>query len=266
VSGLASAIYVGEVVHARLRPRRHVLRYGVYSLLIDLDELPLLAARSRLFSHNRFNLFSLHDADFGEAPARPLRAQVEDQLRAAGIETGGAIRLFAMPRVLGHVFNPISVFFCHRKDGSLAAMLYEVHNTFGERHAYLAPVAPRANEVVEQEASKEFHVSPFMDMGMTYRFRISPPGEDVAIRIEGRDEAGALIVASQTGARRNWSDAALARVFVAYPLVTLKVVVGIHFEALRIWLKGVGVRSKPAPPGHFTTLGSAVASRQGSDP
>ena len=253
MTALASAIYVGAVTHARLRPRRHALRYRLYSFLLDLDDLPRLAGASRWFSHNRFNLFSLWDKDFGDGSDTPIRQRVEGHLRAAGLPADGPIRLFAMPRVLGYGFNPISIFFCHDADGALVATFYEVHNTFGERHAYLIPAAPGPDGALRQDCAKEFHVSPFMDMGVRYEFRVWPPAETVRVGITGRDENGPLIVATQTGVRRDWSDAALLRVFFTHPLVTLKVIGGIHWEALRIWLKGVRLRDKPPPPAQFVT-------------
>src|SRR5262249_48726005 len=133
--GEPSAIYAGTVMHQRLRPRRHRLRYRVFSLLLDLDELDEVAARLRLLSRNRFNLFSFFDRDHGDGRREPLRMQIERRLAAAAIAPdGGAIRLLAMPRVLGYVFNPLSVYFCYRRTGVLAAVVYEVNNTFGERH------------------------------------------------------------------------------------------------------------------------------------
>ncbi len=253
MTALASALYVGAVTHARLRPRRHRLRYRLYSLLIDLDELPALARASRLFAHNGFNLFSIHDRDFGDGSGGPLRQQVEGHLHAAGLPTDGPIRLFAMPRVLGYVFNPISIFFCYREDGALSAILYEVHNTFGERHCYLIPVSADDAATVRQDCDKEFHVSPFMDMRMKYQFRVKPPSDGIRIGIVGSDDDGVLITANQVASRVEFSDGALARVFVTHPLVTLKVIVSIHWEALRLWMKGIRVRTKPPAPRHFVT-------------
>lgn len=250
-----SALYVGSVSHTRVRPRHHHLRYRMFSLLVDLDELPRVARHCRLFSHNSFNLFSFHDRDFGDGGATPLREQVEAILTSAGIPSDGPIRLFAMPRVLGHAFNPISVFFCHSADGGLRAVLYEVHNTFGERHSYLLPVSPDAGPVIRQQCDKEFHVSPFMDMRMKYRFRVKPPGDSIRIGVMSSDDTGPMIAATYAATRVSLSDASLARVFATHPLVTLKVVGAIHWEALRLWLKGVGVRSKPPPPRTLVTIG-----------
>ena len=139
-----SSVYFGTVLHQRLRPVRHELSYRVFSLLLDLDEIPALAARLRLFSHNRFNLFSFHDRDHGARRPGPSRLHIEGQLARAGIALdGGAIRLLCFPRVLGYVFNPLSIYFCHHRDGELRAILYEVKNTFGEQHGYLIPVSQR---------------------------------------------------------------------------------------------------------------------------
>ncbi|MGC2011685.1 MAG: DUF1365 family protein, partial [Pseudolabrys sp.] len=132
-----SALYVGSVMHRRVRPRVHKFRYRAFWFLVDLDELPEIAGRLRLFSHNRFNLFSFQDKDHGDGTATPLRAQVERQLGEAGIHlAGGPIRLLCMPRTLAYCFNPLSIYFCYRADGTLAALVYQVHNTFGERHSY----------------------------------------------------------------------------------------------------------------------------------
>ncbi len=162
-----------RVMHQRLRPRRHRLRYRIFSLLLDLDELDGLAARLWLFSHNRFNLFSFADRDHGNGSTEPLRAQIEHQLTAAGIAPdGGPIRLLTMPRVLGYVFNPLSVYFCYRRAGALAAIVYEVNNTFGERHNYLVPVSGESTGMIYQECVKQLFVSPFLDTEMNYSFRV----------------------------------------------------------------------------------------------
>lgn len=245
----ASALYAGEVMHVRLKPRRHRLAYRLFSLLLDLDEIAGLDARLRLFSRNRFNVFSFHDRDYADPEAGPLKAQVERLLADAGLEPdGGAIRLLTLPRLFGYAFNPLSVYFCYRRDGSLIALLYEVNNTFGQRHSYLIPV--RAGEVapLRQKAEKRFYVSPFMDMGLTYSFRITPPGEALRIAILASDAEGPVLSAVQTATRRPLNDRQLLRVMLSYPLLTLKVIAGIHWEALWIWAKGIGLRPRPDAP------------------
>jgi len=254
VSEYASALYFGLVAHRRLRPRPHALRYRVFQMLFDLDELPALDRRLRLFSRNRFNLFGFYDRDHGEG-GPDLRAHVVGLLAQAGIDLrGGKIRLLCNPRILGYVFNPLSVYFCHRGDGGLAAMLYEVNNTFGERHSYLIPVAGGSGPVVEQSCAKEFYVSPFIGMDATYHFRVAAPAETAAIVIRQDDDQGTLLHASFAGRRVSLSDAALARAFLRYPLLTLKVIGGIHWEAFKLWRKGVALVPHPAAPENPVTV------------
>ena len=184
---MTSALYAGTVVHQRFKPRQHRLRYRLAQILLDLDAMPSL----RLFSHNRFNLVSFYDRDHLDGSATALRGQVEQALVAAGLQPdGGAIRLLCMPRIFGHAFNPISVFFCHRRDGSLMALLYEVNNTFGQRHSYLIPVVGPDEGIIHQHCDKAFYVSPFMRMDMTYAFHVVPPGETTAIVVHGDDVSG----------------------------------------------------------------------------
>lgn len=255
----SSALYFGTVVHRRLRPTQHRLSYGVFSILLDLDELPALDQTSRLFSRNRFNLYSFYDRDHGAAGS-DLRAYVEAQLDSAGIAIdGGPIRLLCYPRVLGYVFNPLSTYFCHRPDGSLAAILYEVNNTFGDRHSYLIPVDRDSSLPVVQDCAKALHVSPFLGMDMSYRFRILPPGDTLAIGVEVRDAEGPILSASFSGHRIALTDGNLLHAFGRYPLVTLKVIGGIHWEALKLWRKGVRIHRRPAPPARpISVIAAAV--------
>jgi DUF1365 family protein len=253
----ASALYAGSVVHERLRPRRHRLRYRVFWLLLDLDEIETLDRRLRLFSHGRWNLLSFRGDDYGPNPSpgpgrEPLRTQIEDQLRTVGIEPdGGPIAVLTMPRVLGYAFNPLSVYFCRRRDGGLAAIVYEVNNTFGQRHSYVAPVD--GDGAIQQRVDKAFYVSPFLDMDLAYEFRVSPPGEHVALSILASDREGVVLSATLEGTRRPLTDAAILRACLAFPFVTLAVIAGIHWEALRIWLKGVRLRRRPPPPATRST-------------
>jgi DUF1365 family protein len=246
-------LYVGEVVHERFAPRRHRLSYRIFQMLVDVDAAPALARRLKLFSHNRPGLFSLHDKDHGDGGGRPLRAFAEESLTRAGLALpGGQILIQCMPRVLGYVFNPLTLFYCHDPEGRLAAIIYEVHNTFGQRHSYVIQVAPEEGAPdhagkVRQSCGKSFHVSPFMGMDMSYHFTIGAPGETVSTVIQGLGPDGKpLIFAGFKGARRPLSDGQLLKLFVTYPLMTLKVTAAIHVEAVRLLLKGL--RLKPAPP------------------
>jgi DUF1365 family protein len=252
-----SAIYHGEVVHTRFRPVRHRLRHRMLWLLLDLDELPILARRLRLFSVNRFNLVDFRDRDHGDGSMICLRSQIERYLLRAGLTVdGGAIRVLCMPRVLGTVFNPLSVFFCYRADGRLNAMLYEVHNTFGERHSYLIPVADAEADtpVLRQSCAKAFHVSPFMDMTMTYHFRITPPAERAVVAIEGSDADGKIISTAYVGMRYELTDANLLRAFLAQPLLAGQVLGAIHWEASKLWRKGLRLRPKPPAPNAIVSV------------
>lgn len=241
----ASFIYSGWVMHRRLQPRRHQFRYRAWWLLLDLDELPRLAGRLRWLSLERFNLFSFYARDYGHEPA-PLRLQIERRLAVASIAyDGGPIRLLCMPRVLGYAFNPLSIYFCHRRDGRIAALVYEVHNTFGERHSYAIEAAPCEDRVIRQTAAKSLHVSPFMDMDMRYEFRVTRPGETLTVGISGADGGATLINASLSARRRELTDRQLLRLLVTQPLVTFKVIGAIHWEALR--LLGKRLRIYPHP-------------------
>ena len=253
----ASAIYIGQVAHARLKPRRHHLRYRIFMLLLDLDELPDLACRLRWFSLGWFNLTSFREADHGDGSDIPLRTQVERHLDAAGLSIrGGPIRLLCLPRVLGYVFNPLSVYFCHTPNGRLKAILYDVNSTFGERHSYLAPAEPDAGGVVRQSAVKRLHVSPFMDMGLTYDFQVFPPGDQVSVAISARDETGPVLTASFVARRGALTDANLLKAWLAHPLLTLKVVAGIHWEAAKILAKGLRPRRGIPAPADPVSLGT----------
>ncbi|WP_041633638.1 DUF1365 domain-containing protein [Magnetospirillum gryphiswaldense] len=242
-----SCLYRGQVMHHRLDPVGHRFAYSVVSLLVDLDELPHLGLR--LLSHNRANLFSLHDRDLGDGG--DPKAWIARQLAAHGLKADGPIRVHLFPRVLGMGFTPLTTWFCHHSDGALAAVVYEVHNTFGERHAYLVPVQPSdSGRTLTHRAEKCFHVSPFMDLGGTYRFALKPPGDTYAqtIRETAAGDDHTIMVASHMGRRQELTDSALFRAALAYPLLPVKIVGGIHFEALRLWLKGVPFFRKPAPP------------------
>ncbi len=244
-----SSFYTGLVSHARLRPRRHKLRYRLFNLLLDIDELPALDRRLRLFGFDRLALFSFHQRDHGAGTATGLRAWVDRQLQDAGVSPGGAIRLLCMPRMLGHAFNPLSVYFCHHQEGGLKAILYQVNNTFGQRHSYLIPVKQEdPSDLVLQDCAKMFYVSPFMDMDLRYRFMIQPPADQVGVTVNVMDQEGLLLTASFRGERRDLTDRALLAAFLRMPVLGLKVVAGIHWEALKIWRKGVALRPRPPAP------------------
>ncbi|NBB52855.1 DUF1365 family protein [Rhizobium sp. CRIBSB] len=252
----AHALYVGRVEHRRVRTIAHRLGYRVYMLLVDIDRID--QDRPGLLGRGRFGLVTWRAADHGDRTGRPLRAQIEQHLDEADIDiAGGPIRLLTMPRILGYGFNPISIWFCHRPDGSLAALLYEVTNTFHERHSYLVAVPAAGDGPIRQTADKTLFVSPFMDMGLTYDFTVCPPGEAVSVVVAVRRGETPILTASFAGARRRLSNTSLLHAFFTHPLLTWKVTWGIHWEALLGILKGARYRERGAPPVRPVTVGRA---------
>lgn len=243
-----SALYFGTVIHQRHKPKRHRLRYGVFSMLVDLDDLAALSDGSRLFGYNRAAPFSFHDADHGTGEPGSLQGWVDTRLADAGYDlTGGRILLLCYPRIFGYVFNPLSIYYCFDAAGNLAVLLYEVSNTFGERHTYIIPVDADAGRVVRQECDKRMYVSPFIPMECRYKFAMTVPGERLSVIIDQHDATGPLLVASFNARRKPFSDSMLALALFRFPLMTVKVMAAIHWEAFRLWWKGLPlVPRKPA--------------------
>jgi DUF1365 family protein len=257
-----AALYVGEVMHARLKPIGHRFSYRVMSLLIDLDRLTEADRLSRLFGVNRAALYSFHESDHGARDGSPLRAYTQRCATEHGIDlSGGRVLLLCYPRLLGYTFNPLSVYFCYRASGELALLIYEVRNTFGDIHAYVLPVKPgeMSRAGVRQQQDKLFYVSPFIEMAMRYHFRVLPPGQRIQLRILETDRDGPLLAATFTGLRRALSTGQLWRSFFALPLVTVKIMAAIHWEALRLWLKGARLVPRKGED-HNTGLASGNSS------
>ncbi len=248
-------ILSGAVMHQRHFPVKYRFVYRVFSLRFDIDELPDIHKRLRLFSHNRFNLFSIFDRDHGPGTDEPLRPWLEGILRRQGIELeGGRVQILSFPRVLGFVFNPLSIWYCRHRDGTLRAVLCEVSNTFGERHNYLLHQQGEALPFpVKAEKQKVFHVSPFIGMNARYRFRLDTSRERLSVLIHEFQDRNLMLVASLAGRLQPVSDLRLLYVAFAYPFLTLKVVAMIHWQALKLWLKGARYYSKPAAPQQETS-------------
>jgi DUF1365 family protein len=231
-----SALYTGTLMHVRRAPARHVFRYPVSYWLFDLDELPELERSVRLFSVNRRNVVSLHNRDHFDGA--PLKETVVD---LAGDPTIERVLMLTQPRVLGYVFNPVSFYWCYRGDGSLACMVAELNNTFGER----LPEVLRGPDL-RYEHRKRLHVSPFFGLDQNYEYAFSEPGDEVLARIHVRDDEGRRpLTAVLHGRRRELTDRSLAALLLRYPLQPLQVTALIHFEALRLWRKRVPFHHKP---------------------
>ena len=241
-----SVIYEGTTTHVRRKPFEHRLQYGLFSLLIDLDELDELA-RMRFFSHNRTNLISFFDKDHGARDGGDLRTWFTSELSKAGFdEIPGRIRLLCLPRIAGYGFNPLTVWFIDDTAGDPRWILYEIHNTFGEAHSHLVEVD--GNDHHRHGFRKEFFVSPFFNVEGGYRVRITQPGRrlSVAITYEVSDEK--VFTATLAGRRLPLTPKTLLGATIRYPLVTFKIMGAIHWEAARLWLKGATYRKRPAPP------------------
>ncbi|MGL5734738.1 MAG: DUF1365 domain-containing protein, partial [Beijerinckiaceae bacterium] len=226
---MQDGLYIGTIMHKRLRPAVHALNYRIYSIFLDLDVLASRKTGLRLFSIDRFNLFSFHQRDRGDGRAEGLRDYLNEKLTAIGLDgTHLTIKILTMPRILGWSFNPLSAYFVYDHDGALKAILWEVDNTFGERHSYLIPVAHPNEPVIRQECDKAFYVSPFMPMDLHYGFRLKKPDESLTILIDVTDAEGLLLIARHMAKRHALSDRALLKCFFALPFQTAKVLAGIH--------------------------------------
>jgi DUF1365 family protein len=244
---------IGSVRHKRLRPARNAFSYPAFFLRLPVRALAQSPWPWRWLRRNRTGLFALNDADHGDG--RPLLAWIEDLLRRAGIgDADGEIWLHTFPRVLGFLFNPVSFWICHRRDGAVRAIVCEVNNTFGERHCYVL-ADPRGTPLAwgtPLEASKVFHVSPFCRVEGRYRFRFMlarrENGARFVARIDYDDAAGPLLETSIDGWLAPLTDAALLQTFLRQPLFSFGVVARIHWQALRLIVRRVPFFSKPAPP------------------
>lgn len=237
-------------MHQRLKPVGHRFDYRVFSLAIDVDRLAEADRMSPLFSVNRANLLSFHESDHTRGEAESVAAHARARLAEAGIAAAARILLVCYPRVFGLVFNPLAVYYAYDADDRLIGMIYEVRNTFGERHIYTLPVTDGEMSAagLRQSADKLFHVSPFIAMNMRYHFRMLPPGEEIRWRILETDPDGPLLSATFSGVRRALCTPSILALSARVPLLPLRILGGIHWEALKLWLKGVTYIPRPARP------------------
>ena len=234
-----SAIYNGQVIHKRFKPKVHYFKYKVFSLLLDLSELEILDKKVNFFSFNKFNLISFHEKDHGERDGSSLKLWVQKNLKKNNIQnTDIKIKILCYPRIFGFVFNPLSVFYVYNLEDQLISILYEVKNTFGEQHTYIFRVE-EDNNLIQNNCSKKFHVSPFIEMKCNYFFRILKPGNKISVVIDQYDSEGKILFASQEGVRTDLNSKYLLKSYIKHPIMTFKIIIAIHYEAFKLWAKGI---------------------------
>ncbi len=238
-----SSVYFGVVRHARYRPVPHRFRYRVFSLLIDLDGIENEAQKIAILSINRWNIFSFHYRDHGFEDHRSPRHYVDQLLQQHQLPAADRVFLMCYPRMFGYVFNPLAVYYVET-NGCLTAMIYEVRNTFGERHVYFTKLSPSV-PAHRHTHEKAFHVSPFIGMSAQYEFSTNLPDTEMRLVIRERVDGQPLLITSFIGHQKPLTATTLFMALFKYPLMTLKIIAGIHFEALRLWSKGVPLFKKP---------------------
>ena len=234
-----SSIYNGTVIHKRFKPKIHFFKYKVFSILIDISEINLLNKTLKIFSYNKFNIVSFYDEDHGPRDGTSVKEWVIKNLQDNQIDTQDIkIKLLCYPRIFGFVFNPLSIFFIYNKKSELISILYEVKNTFDEQHTYIFKNKENEN-TIKHTCKKKFHVSPFIEMNCTYFFKILKPGDKISVIIDQYDEEGKLLYASQDGSRIELNNKNLFLSYLKHPLMTFKIIAAIHFEAFKLWIKGI---------------------------
>ena len=239
-----SCIYIGSVIHKRFKPKKHFFKYSVFSLFLDLDEINELDQKIPFFSYNKFNILSFFDKDHGYRDGSSIKDWLIHVLQKKNISTINIkIKILCYPRIFGYVFNPLSIFFIYDVDSNPIAILYEVKNTFGEQHTYVFKIDVK-NKQIFNKCKKKFYVSPFMDLESKYFFKVLIPNERLSVIIDQRDKEGKLLFASQDGERVKLSTKNLLISYLKHPLMTLKIISAIHYEALKLWMKGIKLVKK----------------------
>ena len=235
----SSCIYNGQVIHKRFKPKEHFFKYKVFSLLLDLSELSLLDRELKIFSYNKFNILSFYDIDHGPRDGTSLISWVKENLNNNNINSKEIkIKLLCYPRVWGYIFNPLSIFFVYDKNSNLISILYEVKNTFGEQHTYVFKI-DKDDQLFEHSCKKKFHVSPFIEMNCLYYFKILKPTDKLSVVINQNDDSGKLLFASQDGLKNELNNKNLMISYISNPLMSFKIIGAIHFEAFKLWIKGI---------------------------
>ena len=244
MNSLSSCIYSGLTTHKRFKPKKHFFTYKTFSLLIDLKEIEDLEKKIKFFSYNKFNILSFYNIDHGPRDGSSLNKWTKKILSKAKINiVGGKIKLLCFPRFFGYVFNPLSIFYCYDKKSKLKAVLYEVKNTFNEQHTYVFRSKSSSN-IILHKCQKKFYVSPFIAMKTFYNFRLSIPKNNISVLIKQSDVSGLLLIAHQAGKRIKLNSHNLLVQFLKHPLMSFKVIAAIHFEAFRLWIKGIKLVKK----------------------
>lgn len=247
---MRSCLYRAQVMHHRLSPKRHQFHYQVFMFYIDLEEINQLHRRLRLLSRNRFNLFNFRDKDHLQLPGNSgdVRAQILSYLQQQGIATPiGRIMLLTNLCTLGYQFNPVSFYYCYDMQGHPVCSVVEVCNTFHEMKPYLLDATTLTNKGFQLNTGKYFYVSPFSDMDTVFDFNLSIPGEHLNIRIDDCYKNGErFLISTLKGERKPLTDWMLLYYFFSFPLITLKVITTIHWQAFRLWLKKLPYHAKAA--------------------
>jgi DUF1365 family protein len=251
-----SRLYRGTISHERTRPARNRFTYGTYYIYVDLDELDDLDRSLKRFAHDGRALFSFHDVDHGPRDGSPLRPWIDGVLERAGIDLdGGPVRMLSFPRVWGLHFNPVSFWYCFHSDGSPRAVLAEVSNTFGEHHNYLLHDEGRPMSWdQEPEATKVFHVSPFIPMDARYRFRFAPPSDEIGITMDEAVDGTPLLHVRLSMRAEPLTDAGILKAFLRFGPMTARALLLIHWQALKIVAKRIRYIPRPEPPEEETTV------------
>lgn len=251
---ITSALFHGSVMHQRFFPKRHRFVYKLTSWMINIDELDELDSQLTGFGHNRAALFSFHDKDYGPGDGTRPRDFIDQALLQHGLETAHRVELLCQVRALGYLFNPLAVWFCYNQAGELYATLYEVRNTFKQRHHYL--VASTEDSLRKWHiADKCFYVSPFMPMDCQYEFRFKVPSNRLALKIRQTHQGSPIMNAVWTGKKERLSQKSLLKQVIRNPISSVKIISAIHWEALRLWIKGLKLVPRPTPPSKPVTEG-----------
>jgi hypothetical protein len=246
---MKTGLYFGKVYHARHVPFLHQFTYKVVTFFIDIDERPALDKRLKLFSFNRFGIFSVNNKDHATRDGKDIRPWIETAAKDKDIDLkGGKIFMLTFPRMWGYLFNPITVYYCTDKNGVLKAVMHQVKNTFGEMHSYMIPVTDIKNGLVTQDHEKVFHVSPFMHMDCHYHFKFTLPDETFFFAIHQQTKEGKILTATWDGDRAAFTDRNLSKALARNTFQSFTIIASIHWEALKLWIKGAKYIPKPTAP------------------